>query len=101
MLYTFSTCRDFIRTVPALQHDPDRPEDLDTAGEDHAADEARYACMSRPYIAVQAPPPKSDKYNLMVNPNGTVSYSEGFSIFDWAETRRKRRERTGGSIYLD
>lgn len=43
MLYVFSTCTDFIRTVPALQHDPDRPEDVDTDGEDHAGDEARYA----------------------------------------------------------
>lgn len=50
MLYVFSTCTDFIRTVPALQHDPDKPEDLDTDGEDHAADEGRYACMSRPWI---------------------------------------------------
>jgi hypothetical protein len=33
----FSTYHDFIRTVPALQHDPDRPEDLDTSGEDHVA----------------------------------------------------------------
>ncbi|HEV2364160.1 MAG TPA: terminase family protein [Caulobacteraceae bacterium] len=47
MLYVFSTCRDFIRTVPVLQHDPDRPEDLDTAGEDHIADETRYACLAR------------------------------------------------------
>jgi hypothetical protein len=50
MLYTFSTCVDFIRTVPALQHDLDRPEDIDTDGEDHAGDEARYACMSRPWV---------------------------------------------------
>ena len=50
MLYVFSTCRDFIRTVPALQHDQNRPEDLDTEAEDHAADEARYGCMSRPWV---------------------------------------------------
>jgi hypothetical protein len=49
MLYTFSTCMDFIRTIPALQHDPSRAEDVDTDGEDHAGDEARYACMSRPW----------------------------------------------------
>jgi hypothetical protein len=48
MLYVFATCRDFIRTVPVLQHDPARPEDLDTASEDHIADETRYACLSRP-----------------------------------------------------
>lgn len=49
MLYVFNTCADTIRTVPALQHDDRHPEDLDTNGEDHAADEIRYACMSRPY----------------------------------------------------
>jgi len=49
-LFIFDTCKDFIRTVPVLQHDPDKPEDLDTDAEDHVADEARYACMSRPYI---------------------------------------------------
>lgn len=61
MIYTFSTCVDSIRTIPALQHDPDRAEDLDTDGEDHAADEWRYACMSRPYIRkpyVPKQPPK-------------------------------------------
>jgi hypothetical protein len=60
MLYTFSTCRDFIRTIPALQHDPDKAEDLDTTAEDHAADECRYACMSRPYTprpAAKTPAP--------------------------------------------
>jgi hypothetical protein len=50
MLFVFSTCRDFIRTVPVLQHDPDKAEDLDTEAEDHVADEARYACMSRPWV---------------------------------------------------
>ncbi len=51
MLYVFDTCRGIIRTLPVLQHDPDRMEDLDTNGEDHAADAARYACMSRPMTA--------------------------------------------------
>ena len=51
MLYAFSTCVDMIRTLPVLQHDPDRPEDLDTEAEDHAADEVRYACASRPWTA--------------------------------------------------
>lgn len=48
-LLIFDTCRELIRTLPALQHDSGRPEDVDTEGEDHAADELRYACMSRPY----------------------------------------------------
>lgn len=44
-----NSCKDLIRTLPALQHDQDKPEDLDTDAEDHAADTLRYACMSRPY----------------------------------------------------
>ena len=50
MLLMFDTCRDLIRTLPALQHDEARPEDVDSDGEDHAPDETRYACMSRPWI---------------------------------------------------
>ncbi len=49
MLYVFETCKDFIRTVPALQHDDKKPEDVDSDGEDHVGDETRYACMSRPF----------------------------------------------------
>jgi hypothetical protein len=58
MIFCFSTCRDSIRTIPMLQHDQDRPEDLDSDMEDHAADEWRYACMSRPWVkdkAVESP----------------------------------------------
>lgn len=47
-VFYFSTCKDSIRTIPILQHDADNPEDLDTDAEDHAADDSRYACMSRP-----------------------------------------------------
>ena len=50
MLYVFSTCTHLIRTLPALQHDADRPEDVDTDGEDHAPDALRYGCMARPYV---------------------------------------------------
>lgn len=50
MIYCFATCRDSIRTIPVLQHDPTRAEDLDTDAEDHAADDWRYACMSRPWV---------------------------------------------------
>jgi len=55
MLYFFSTCVHTIRTLPALQHDEGRPEDVNTDGEDHAADETRYACMSRPFLRKPAP----------------------------------------------
>jgi hypothetical protein len=49
MIYCFNTCADSIRTIPTIEHDQSKAEDLDTNAEDHAADEWRYACMSRPW----------------------------------------------------
>ena len=43
--YVFNTCREFIRTIPTLQYDEHNTEDLDSSGEDHAADEWRYLLM--------------------------------------------------------
>lgn len=51
MVFCFDTCTDSIRTIPALQHDTNRAEDLDTESEDHAADDWRYGLMSRPMAA--------------------------------------------------
>ncbi len=56
MIHCFDTCTDSIRTIPALQHDESRPEDVNTNGEDHAGDEWRYACMARPWVR---PKPKA------------------------------------------
>jgi hypothetical protein len=50
LIYLFDTCLDTIRTLPALQHDDNKPEDVDSDMEDHAADDVRYACMSRPRL---------------------------------------------------
>ena len=47
-MYVFRNCRAFIRTVPLMLYSQTRPEDLDTAMEDHVCDEWRYFCMSRP-----------------------------------------------------
>lgn len=44
-MYIFKTCRNFIRTITTLMYDEHKAEDLDTSGEDHAADETRYFCM--------------------------------------------------------
>ena len=53
MLYVFSTCRHFIRTVPALVYDEKDVEDIDTDGEDHIYDELRYVCMKNPIAPPQ------------------------------------------------
>jgi hypothetical protein len=47
MLIVFDTCTDLIRTLPLVQHDQSRPEDLDTESEDHALDDERYFCAAR------------------------------------------------------
>jgi hypothetical protein len=49
-IFFFSTCVHIIRTLPALQHDPHKPEDVQTDSEDHAGDCCRYICMSRPLV---------------------------------------------------
>ena len=48
MLYVFSHCREFIRCIPALVYSETKVEDVDTDGEDHCYDAARYFLMSRP-----------------------------------------------------
>ena len=47
MILVAQNCVHLIRTLPEMQHDEIRPEDLDSDMEDHAVDELRYACMSR------------------------------------------------------
>ncbi len=57
MLYVFRTCRNLIRTLPALVYDAANVEDVDTRGEDHAYDELRYVCMANP-IPAPLPAPR-------------------------------------------
>lgn len=47
-LLVYSTCRHFIRTIPALCMDDLKPEDVETDAEDHCYDEACHVCMARP-----------------------------------------------------
>ena len=47
-LYVFSTCRNFIRSFPALVYDSTDVEDVNSSGEDHIYDELRYVCMENP-----------------------------------------------------
>ena len=48
-LYVFDTCRQFIRTVPALPRDSRNTDDVDTETEDHVADETRYRVLTKRY----------------------------------------------------
>lgn len=48
MFYVTENCPHFQRTLPIQERDSTDWEDVDTDGEDHVADEARYVAMSRP-----------------------------------------------------
>jgi hypothetical protein len=91
MLYVFSTCRDLIRTLPALQHDANRPEDVDTDGEDHAPDEARYACMSRPYQPLKREPERPKHLVLEAQPDGTITAN--MSVMEIVLRKQRQMER--------
>lgn len=86
MIYFFSTCRDTIRTLPALQHDANKPEDVDTDAEDHAPDEIRYACMSRPYV--KRIEEKSEGRILGVGPHNQVRLED---LWDKPSVQARRR----------
>ena len=47
-LVSSPACVYFNRTIPSLISDETDPEDIDSDGEDHAADATRYVLMSRP-----------------------------------------------------
>ena len=52
-MYITTDCKDAIRTIPLMQYDEHKPEDLSTEMEDHACDEIRYFCQSRPIKPVE------------------------------------------------
>ena len=73
LLYVFSTCKHFIRTVPNLVYDETDVEDVDTAGEDHIYDECRYVLMENPI----APPVKRMAEPKIWNPFEEVDTNYG------------------------
>lgn len=78
MICVFDTCRDSVRTIPLLQHDQLKPEDIDSDMEDHAADDWRYACMSRPW--------------LRVIKNDPAVWPQGQTINDLIKAHRRAKE---------
>ena len=55
-MYIFSTCKDWLRTVPNLPYDETKTEDVDTDAEDHDYDATRYFLMEHPITASKKPP---------------------------------------------
>ena len=50
LLYFTNTCKNLIRTLPIMQYDNSKPEDLNSNLEDHAVDTLRYLCQTRPIV---------------------------------------------------
>ncbi len=71
MLYIFSTCKHFIRTIPSLVYSQIDVEDIDTTQEDHIYDEVRYIAMSNPIN-----PPKRECPVKIYNPLEEDTYGE-------------------------
>ena len=81
------TCRDFIRTVPVLQHDKNKPEDIDTDGEDHVGDEARYACLSRPWAQSAPAREQQRKPGLVIGGRSNISMDDLWKTAPAAQRR--------------
>lgn len=85
MICIFNTCADTIRTLPALQHDETHPEDVNTDMEDHAADEIRYACMSRPWTQ-----PAPEEYDPIERMQQMPTFDEAMQMHEQERQRRHR-----------
>lgn len=80
-----TACPELIRTLPALMHDTERPEDLDTRGEDHAADALRYGLMSEPprtHSTVIRLPTFDSRLTRMLDNPGSPYHPEKPNIVD-------------------
>jgi len=94
MIYCFDTCAASIKTIPFLKHHEDKPEDIADQQEDHAADEWRYACMSRPWVPVPPKPKQIEKrLTYTVDKDGAVRAN--MSIMDIVQQRIKRKKADG------
>lgn len=75
----FSTCKNSIRTIPAMIHDDKRPEDLDTSMEDHIGDLCRYILQT--FRSRKTTEPLSGTAKLVASLHKQKSFPEGLNNF--------------------
>lgn len=75
MMYVFSCCKAFIRTIPLLMYDEHKPEDINTKQEDHVADETRYMCMMHPMKPVQIKERRPEVFDPLSTDEPTDRYA--------------------------
>lgn len=64
MLYFFENCMDSIRTLPAMQHDDVRVEDIDTEGEDHCFVAGTMIATSNGPMAIESIPLTGEVWSI-------------------------------------
>lgn len=70
MLYVTEDCQDWWRTVPALQHDETKPEDIDTRQEDHCFAAGTMVSTSGGMVAIDMLP----ESGVVDTPCGPMAY---------------------------
>jgi hypothetical protein len=98
MMQIYDTCAHFIRTIPLLQQDALKPEDVDTKMEDHIYDEACHILMNRP-LSLELPEVKPNFYQRRIDQlkHGHIN------TYEYIATAEQRHEinRLAGNDYSD
>lgn len=66
MVLVYDTCKHFIRTIPSLCMDENKPEDIDTDQEDHVYDESAQIFMARP-VSMELPKPRLSSHDKRID----------------------------------
>lgn len=82
----FDTCPELVREIEEAVFDPNKPEDLDTRGSDHAIDECRYFMMARPAPASSLKP---------LNPNSRLDQG---SRAEWAAVAKMQNDTASDAL---
>lgn len=85
-IFCFQSCADSVRTIPALQHDRDDPEEIDGESEAAAAHDWRFACMSRPFVPDEPKP--VERKMLVVGGTSNVTLND---LWKAREARKSNR----------
>ncbi len=98
MMQIYSTCPEFIRTIPLLNTDKINPDDVDTTQEDHIYDEACHVCMVRPLTQGDSKPldPIEDRIRRLERGGDN---QEQYEIEAITDQRRDEYSKAGVSGY--
>ena len=107
MMMVYSTCAQFIRTIPNILAHPTHVEEIDTNGEEHVFDSACHFAMARP-IGLTIPPPRKQLADARIDhierPVVEDNY-ERFAVVEQAQTdifwEGYADQHDGGRYYSD